>query len=169
MSSPSHRGMSFQIPDTATPLSEHKTADLVMRTAATRTTIWVFLAFLLGSCAGEPIGESSQALDISRIRFDARSKQSSKENAETISRCSGFILSEKEVRNYLTHAARFRDDGSSKYIRILPCSATGTVVINGRKYDWVIRAGGVGELFSGEHRFTTICGKNCCDKVPGIC
>ncbi len=168
MPSPSHRGMSFQRLDTAMHLLEHKTTDIVMRTAVARTTISVFLVFLLGSCAGKPISESSQALDISRIRFDATSKLAAG-NAETISRCSGFILSEKEVRNFLTHAARFRDDGSSKYTRILPCSATGTVVINGRKYDWVIRAGGVGELASGEHRFTTICGKSCCDKVPGIC
>lgn len=168
MPSPSHQGMSFQIPDATVPLFEHKTTDIVMRTAATKTTVSVFLAFLLGSCAGKPISESSQALDISRIRFDATSKMS-KGDAETISRCSGFILSEKEVGNFLTHAARFRDAGSSKYTRILPCSATGTVVINGRKYDWVIRAGGVGELASGEHRFTTICGKSCCDKVPGIC
>lgn len=128
----------------------------------------LLLALLLGSCAGKPIGESDRDLEISRIRIDATSKRADGSPA-TISRCSGFILTEKEVRNFLTHAARFRDGGGGRHTRMLPCSSTGTAVINGRKYDWVIRAGGVGELFSGETRFITICGKNCCDKVPGIC
>ncbi len=139
-----------------------------MRTASISTTITAFFALLLCSCAGKPISESSQALDISRIQIDPMSRLSNGD-AETISRCSGFILSEKEVRHFLTNAARFRDDGSGKYSRILPCTATGKAVINGRKYNWVIRAGGVGELVSGEHRFMTICGKSCCNKVPGIC
>ncbi|MCK7577311.1 MAG: hypothetical protein MZV65_16715 [Chromatiales bacterium] len=117
---------------------------------------------------GDPIDRPDGKLDISLIRIDPIARQADG-GADAVSRCSGFILSEKEVRTFLVHAARFRDDGSGKYTRILPCSAGGSAVINGRKYRWVIRTGGVGELVSGADRFITICGKGCCDKVPGIC
>jgi hypothetical protein len=130
------------------------------------TTAPLALALVFGGCAARPIDRPDSQLDISRIRIDATSAHAA---AGTISRCSGFLLSEKEVRNFLTHAARFRDDGSVKRQQMLPCSASGSAVINGRKYRWEIRAGGVGTLVSGTDRFATVCGKQCCDKVPGLC
>ena len=133
-----------------------------------RIYTYLVLVFLVTGCTTGQLNESSNDLDISRIHIDPTSKRSN-DSVEMISRCSGFILSEKEVRAFLVHASRTKNDGPDKYSRILPCSATGTAVINSRKYTWVIRAGGIGEFSSGENKFTAICGKNCCDKVPGIC
>ena len=133
-----------------------------------RATTFLILTLLVTGCTADRLTESSSDLDISRIYIDSKSNRSN-ESVEMISRCSGFILSEKEVRAFLVHAARTKDEGPDKYSRILPCSATGTAVINSRKYRWVIRAGGIGEFSSGENKFIAICGKNCCDKVPGIC
>lgn len=132
-------------------------------------TIFLILTLLLSGCAGKQLNESDVDLDIGKIRIDATSKNSDG-SAAMITRCSGFILSEKEVRNFLMYASRVKDDGADKYYRILPCSATGTAVINRRKYRWLIRDGGIGELSSqGGSRFVTTCGKQCCDKVPGLC
>ena len=128
----------------------------------------IFILLVTGCAAQQPLSLTEETLEISKIRIDKSSKRSDG-SAEMISRCSGFILSEKEIQSFLLHASRIKDDGPEKYYRILPCSATGSAVINKRKYHWVIRAGGVGEFSAGKERFIAICGKKCCEKVPGIC
>lgn len=128
----------------------------------------LFTYLITGCAAPPPLSLTDETLVISKIRIDRTSKNSDG-SAEMISRCSGFLLSEKEVHSFLLNASRIKDDGSDKYYRILPCSATGSVVINKRKYNWIIRAGGVGEFSAGKERFVAICGKKCCEKVPGIC
>ena len=128
----------------------------------------IFICLVTGCAAQQPLSLTEETLEISKIRIDKSSKRSDG-STEMISRCSGFILSEKEVQSFLLNASRIKDDGPEKYYRILPCSATGTAVINKRKYHWVIRAGGVGEFSAGKERFIAICGKKCCEKVPGIC
>lgn len=128
----------------------------------------LLLALLVYGCTtSRPLLPDSE-LEITRIRIDKTSKRMDG-SAEMITRCSGFILSEKLVRDFLMHAARVRDDNPDKYYRVLPCSSTGNAIINGKKYYWVIRAGGVGEIFTDKERFIAVCGKNCCDKAPGIC
>lgn len=129
---------------------------------------YLILTFLLSGCAGSPLGEAGDGLEIGRIRIDKASKHLDG-STEMITRCNGFVLAEKEVHDFLAHASRIKDEGTDKYYRILPCSATGTAVINKRKYSWVIRAGGIGEFSSGAGRFIAICGKRCCEKVPGVC
>lgn len=133
-----------------------------------RITTCSLLALLLTACASTPIDRPDSVLEISRIRIDPIDR-SANGDPQTVSRCSGFILSEREVHNFLTHAARFRDNGSDRHNRLLPCSSAGTALINGRKYRWLIRTGGIGELVAGTDRFVAVCGKGCCDKVPGIC
>lgn len=134
-----------------------------------RITGYLLFIFLVTACAAQqPLSLTEEILEISKIRIDKTSKRSDG-SAEMINRCSGFILSEKEVQSFILHASRIKDDGPEKYYRILPCSATGSAVINKRKYQWVIRAGGVGEFSAGKERFIAICGKKCCEKVPGIC
>ncbi len=133
-----------------------------------RVTAYLILALLLPGCAARHLSEPGNDLDIDKIHIDATSKRLDG-SAEMITRCSGFILSEKLVRDFLVHAVRIKDSDPDKYYRILPCSSTGTVRINKRKYNWVIRAGGIGEFFTDDDRFFKVCGKNCCDKVPGIC
>lgn len=134
-----------------------------------RITGYLLFTCLVTACAAQqPLSLTDETLDISKIRIDTTSKRSDG-STEMISRCSGFILSEKEIHSFLLHASRNKDDGPEKYYRILPCSVTGSAVINKRKYNWVIRAGGVGEFSTGKDRFIAICGKKCCEKVPGIC
>ena len=133
-----------------------------------RATTYLILTLLFSGCAANQVSKSSDGLGIGRVRIDAKSKHMDG-SVEMITRCSGFILTEKQVRDFLTHAVRIKDSEPDKYYRILPCSATGIAIIDKRKYNWVIRAGGVGEFFNDKDRFIEICGKNCCDKVPGIC
>lgn len=134
----------------------------------TRTTTYLLVTLLLSGCAASRPNEPDAGPDVSRIRIDAASAQLDG-SPEMITRCSGFILTEKQVRDFLQHATHIREDVPEKYYRILPCSSTGSVLFNKKKYNWVIRAGGVGELYNKEDRFFSVCGRNCCDKVPGIC
>lgn len=134
----------------------------------TRVTRYLIIAVLLTGCAAGQVDKSEHGLEIDRIHIDTTSKRADG-SAEMITRCSGFILSKKLVRDFLLHAVRVKDDEVDKYYRILPCSSTGRARINQRKYNWVIRAGGIGEFYNDKDRFFIICGKNCCDKVPGIC
>ena len=134
----------------------------------TKATTYLILILLFSGCAANQVSESGDGLAIARIRIDSTSKHMDG-GAEMITRCSGFILTEKQVRDFLAHAVRIKDNEPDRYYRILPCSSTGIAVINKRKYNWVIRAGGVGEFYNDMDRFIEICGKNCCDKVPGIC
>ena len=133
-----------------------------------RTTAFLILSFLVNGCTTSRLNEPGQDIQIGSIRVDPTSTRVDG-STEMITRCSGFILSEKEVRNFLTHASRTKDDSPEKHYRILPCSATGTAIINNGKYNWVIRAGGVGEVSSGKDRYIAVCGKKCCGKVPGVC
>jgi hypothetical protein len=133
-----------------------------------KATTYLLLTLLVYGCTtSRPLLPDTEP-DISRIRVDAKSKRMDG-SAEMITRCSGFVLSEKLVRDFLMYAARVKDDNPDKYYRVLPCSSTGNAIINGKKYFWVIRAGGVGEIFTGKEHFIAVCGKNCCDKAPGIC
>jgi hypothetical protein len=116
-----------------------------------------------------PIYEApSNELVIGRIKI-YRTSNRQDGSAEMISRCKGFVLTEKQVRDFLAHAALFKEEAPDKYYTVLPCSSTGMAVINKRKYTWVIRAGGIGEFSASADSFIMVCGKTCCDKVPGIC
>lgn len=129
----------------------------------------LLLVTVLAGCTARPIDQPDIPVDISGIRIIPKPKPASG-NVASISRCSGFSVTEKEVHHFLTHAARHRSftpDNSSH--RLLPCAATGSAVLNNRRYQWTIRAGGLGELSADKDRFNLVCGKGCCDKVPGIC
>jgi hypothetical protein len=134
----------------------------------TRTTTYLIFTLLLSGCAANPRSESGAGPEVSRIRIDSTSKQQDG-SPEMISRCSGFMLTEKQVGDFLQHATLIKEQVQEKYYRILPCSARGSVRLNRQKYSWVIRAGGVGEFYNDKERFFAVCGKNCCAKVPGIC
>lgn len=91
------------------------------------------------------------------------------EHAYTAGVCKGFLLSEQQVRNFFKHASYVGETTPDNHYDILPCYSYGTATINDASYEWVIRAGGIGEFTSAHYRFVKICGKNCCSEVEGIC
>lgn len=129
---------------------------------------YLLLAFFLTGCTQAPVENTEQGFKFDRIRVDPTSKLNNT-SAEMISRCTGFILSKNLVRDFLLNAERVDAGEADKYYRILPCTSTGIVRINQRKYSWIIRAGGIGEFTNDKDHFFMVCGKNCCDKVPGVC
>ena len=92
-----------------------------------RKTSYLLLMLIISGCGTSQINGPDKVIDVSRIIIDKTGKQAGGD-VEMITRCSGFILSEKEVRNFLVHATHIRDNGPDKYYRILPCSSTGTVL-----------------------------------------
>jgi hypothetical protein len=133
-----------------------------------KNLLFLLPALLLCGCAPASRDDNDARLDIRKIHVDSTSKAMTGEPA-MITRCTGFRLSEKQVRDFLMFASRVTDDSTDKYIGMLPCSSTGTATVNRRKYDWTIRAGGIGVFSGANDHFVLVCGKNCCEKVPGVC
>ena len=104
---------------------------------------------------------------ISLIEVKYRGKNSDN-RPQMPSVCKGFFMSQDKVQDFYRHASRINDSERQKY-EILPCYAEGTAYLYGIKYNWKIRAGGIGEFYNESERFYKICGKQCCDKVERIC
>ncbi len=88
---------------------------------------------------------------------------------EMASTCNGFILSPEKITAFYNHAAPVDQMESREKYHSLPCFSYGTAFIYGEKYEWTIRAGGVGEFYNDKKRLIKICGVKCCDKVRGVC
>jgi hypothetical protein len=123
---------------------------------------------LLGGCASQVVSLSNDGFTITNIHV-AAAGGNQPEHAYTAGVCKGFLLSEQQVRDFFVHANYVEDTAPENRYDILPCYSSGTATINSAPYEWVIRAGGIGEFTSEHYRFVKICGKNCCSKVQGIC
>lgn len=128
----------------------------------------LFALVLLYGCSTHVVSISDDGFTISDIQVMAAGGNEP-EHAYTTGICKGFLLSEQQVRAFFVHANYVKDTAPENRYDILPCYSSGTAIINDAPYDWVIRAGGIGEFSNNSHRFVKICGKNCCDKAQGIC
>lgn len=128
----------------------------------------VLVAILLGGCGSPAPVQNAQGLAITRIKVEQRGKnEDNRPNMMGI--CKGFLLTENQVREFFDSSSFLREAEPSARYNILPCYSSGSALINDKPYQWVIRAGGVGEFYNDSDRFVKICGKNCCSKLPGIC
>lgn len=83
--------------------------------------------------------------------------------------CQRFNLTETQILNYF-HLATVSDEATvHDEHNILPCFSTGRINISGKEYNWIIRAGGVGEYYNDEERVILVCNEKCCMKTKGIC
>ncbi|PKF63482.1 hypothetical protein CW745_01130 [Psychromonas sp. psych-6C06] len=83
--------------------------------------------------------------------------------------CKGFHVSEKTFNAFVEHAAVTHEETLNERYKALPCFSSGYVYLDEEKFNWVIRAGGVGEFYNENSSFTKICGVACCKKVAGVC
>jgi hypothetical protein len=130
----------------------------------------VVMTLLSGGCtAPVPVlVPDTPTLAIAAIKVQQRGKnEDNRPNMMGI--CKGFLLTETQVRDFFNYSAFIKEPESPSRHEILPCYSSGTAMINDKLYHWVIRAGGIGEFHNDNDRFTKICGKACCSKVPGIC
>jgi len=83
--------------------------------------------------------------------------------------CGDFTLTIEQIKNYyyqsrITNAQEIHDSFS-----VFPCYSTGTIKINGEKYTWKIRAGGISRFYNDNKWFLRVCDEKCCKKTKGIC
>ena len=83
--------------------------------------------------------------------------------------CGSFKLIEEQIKDYFKYSRLSSEHEINQSFEIFPCFSTGTMYIDGEKYKWKIRAGGVGEFYSNSKSIFRMCEKKCCKKVPGIC
>ncbi len=107
-------------------------------------------------------------MGISNIKIEALGKPLG-DQTTLVSVCQGFLLTEKQVRDFFEYANYIKEATPSPYYEKLPCYSGGTARINGQTYKWIIHAGGIGEFSNDKDRFVKICGKNCCNKVANVC
>ena len=133
-----------------------------------KTWVLSIIASIMLGCSAGPTAMDEQQRVISQIKVEVHGKQIESRPTMT-SVCKGFVLSEKQVRDFFAHAASINEPESNSRYDILPCYSSGTAKINNQKYNWTIRSGGVGEFYNDKDKFIKICGKNCCHKVTHIC
>ncbi len=122
----------------------------------------------LCGCSKSIISVSHDGSTITRIEMK-QNGATAKNQSAVFEVCKGFLLSEKQVRDFFVHATFIKDTDPANRYGILPCYSAGTAIINGEPHEWIIRAGGIGEFSSTNSKFVKICGKDCCAKVTGIC
>lgn len=83
--------------------------------------------------------------------------------------CKGFHISEEKFKRFYEHASITHEDELNARYKALPCFSSGTVLFDGVPFQWVIRAGGVGEFYNETTSFTKVCGIACCKAVDGVC
>lgn len=83
--------------------------------------------------------------------------------------CSEFMLTKEQVRAYYFESRQSNEQEVHDDYNILPCNATGTIIINGELFSWIIRAGGVGNFESRDKSFVRVCDEKCCKNTKGIC
>ena len=133
-----------------------------------KTNIILLLIFLLTGCSPPIEGVSREGLTIADIKIDFKGA-TDKDQKIITNVCKGFLMSKSQVRDFFVHSAFVKDTSPDNRYGILPCYASGTALINGHSFKWLIRSGGVGEFAGEKHRFIKICGKECCNKVSYIC
>ena len=83
--------------------------------------------------------------------------------------CKGFHVSHEKFDDFFKYATITHEKTLNERYKSLPCYSSGMVRIDGEKFNWTIRAGGVGEFYSNTSNFTKVCGIACCSKVNGVC
>jgi hypothetical protein len=126
------------------------------------------LVSLLGCSTPDVVTLDEHQLGISSITIEQLGKPLA-DRPTMVSVCSGFLLSENQVRDFFKYANYIKESTPSPYYQKLPCYSSGTAKINEQTYQWVIHAGGIGEFYNDTDRFVKVCGKNCCNKVANIC
>jgi hypothetical protein len=130
-----------------------------------KTFPYLMLSLVLSACATQQPGEG---LTVTNIRIDTQGN-SLEDSDEMRSVCAEFQLTREQVRIFArgsrpTSEAEIHDD-----FNILPCYSAGTASINGERYQWIIRAGGVGEFFNNDRKLLRVCEGKCCSLADGIC
>jgi hypothetical protein len=101
-----------------------------------------------------------------KIETQGNSLEDSDEMREV---CSEFKLTVEQVRTYYFESHLSSEQEVHDEYNILPCNSTGTMIINGELFSWIIRAGGVGNFESEDKSFVRVCDEKCCKNTKGIC
>lgn len=131
-----------------------------------RNSIYSLLTILVAACSSGIVGDPDKPISLITVQHEGATNP---DRPAMTSICKGFYLSGKEVNDFYLNASLVTEPSETSVYNMLPCYAKGTAAINGKLYDWTIRAGGVGIFSYKEEKFIKICGIKCCDKVPGIC
>lgn len=107
-------------------------------------------------------------LELSDIRFKKQGI-SPEGRPYMVNICKGFVLSEDMVEDFFTHAEHISEAEATARFKSLPCYSIGTAQIESEKYNWIIRAGGIGEFYNKDNKFFKICGEQCCKKNQVLC
>lgn len=119
-------------------------------------------SLLLAACTGT-VSNSYSDIKIT-------SQQNSLEETKLMNDvCQQFKLTEGQVLNYFREASVTDEATIHAEYNILPCYSTGKVNISGKTYNWIIRAGGVGEYFNDTKKVLLVCKEKCCEKTKEIC
>ena len=126
----------------------------------------VFLLMVLTSCA---IGKTSyDNKTVSDIKILTQGNIS-RDNSYFYELCGKFRLTREQVKIYYFESRASTEQEIHDSYNLFPCYSTGTININGEKYMWKIRAGGVGAFHNKNKILLRVCDEKCCKLTKGIC
>lgn len=124
------------------------------------------LVIFISSCSTTQNEYEGVSLTDIEIETQGNSLEDSDDMREV---CSEFKLTKEQVRTYYFESRLSSEQEVHDDYNILPCNSTGTMVINGELFSWIIRAGGVGNFESKDKSFVRVCDEKCCKNTKGIC
>ena len=114
------------------------------------------------SCSSRPSDSLSEIIILEQ-------GQNIAQRPEMAEACKGFYVSPEKLNEFFQHARPTHEQQQNSNYQKLPCYAAGVAYLADEKLHWILRAGGVGEFYNEEKRFTKICGVACCENVQGVC
>ena len=126
----------------------------------------MLFTFFVVACASAQVKNNSVTIDNIKILTQGNSIEDSDDMREV---CKSFKLTKKQVLLYYLESKDSTEQEIHDSYNILPCNSTGTIIINNKKYSWIIRAGGVGTFYNKNKIILRVCDKKCCNTTKGIC
>lgn len=131
-----------------------------------RHIMGIIFFLMISSCDRETTKYTDIKIGDVEIITQSNSLENSDEMREV---CESFKLSKSQVITYYYESRESTESEIHDSYNILPCNSTGSIMVNGEKYSWLIRAGGVGAFYNKSNSSLRVCGDNCCKLIKGIC
>jgi hypothetical protein len=123
------------------------------------------LVLTVVACSG-PVEVKNESASEVRITSQGNSLQDSDAMRSV---CSDFQLTKEQVLTYYRESRPSTEAEIHDSFNILPCYSSGSILIDGEQFQWIIRAGGVGEFFNEQKKILRVCEGRCCRLTKGIC
>jgi hypothetical protein len=128
--------------------------------------IWLtalFASFVIISCAND--GAETKLEEIIILQ---QGMSTSTTDADFVQMCKEFNLRKADVNVFFTKAKKITRAILHDEYDLYPCYSEGTVILNNKKVNWQIHAGGIGFIKSDNTEQVYVCSEKQCKSIAGL-